>query len=133
MEELGFPGWLRATHFLNIIFMSFLIRSGIEILAAHPKLYWNDDCRHGSEWARFTKKEMPKDELWTSKDEEESYSSLIAMPGLGHRSGPARAHRQRAVGGPEPVRARGDRHPRSLSVGLDARHGRTRSTRTSPR
>ena len=81
MEELGFPTWLRATHFLNIIFMSFLIRSGIEILAAHPKLYWNDDCRHGSEWARFTKKEMPKDELWTSKDEEESYSSVIAMPG----------------------------------------------------
>ena len=63
MEELGFPAWIRATHFLNIIFMSFLIRSGIEILAAHPKLYWNDDCRHGSEWARFTKKEMPKDEL----------------------------------------------------------------------
>jgi DMSO/TMAO reductase YedYZ molybdopterin-dependent catalytic subunit/thiosulfate reductase cytochrome b subunit len=81
MEDLGFPAWIRATHFLNIIFMSFLIRSGIEILAAHPKLYWNDDCRHGSEWARFTKKEMPKDELWTSKDEEESYSSTIAMPG----------------------------------------------------
>ena len=81
MEELGFPAWIRATHFLNIIFMSFLIRSSIEILAAHPKLYWNDDCRHGSEWARFTKKEMPKDELWTSKDEEESYPSTIAMPG----------------------------------------------------
>ncbi len=50
MEELGFPAWIRATHFLNIIFISFLIRSGLEILSAHPKLYWNDDCRHGSEW-----------------------------------------------------------------------------------
>ena len=81
MEELGFPAWIRATHLLNIIFMSFLIRSGIQILASHPKLYWNDDCRHGSEWARFTKKEMPQDKLWTSEDEEEEYPSTIAMPG----------------------------------------------------
>lgn len=79
--EVDFPAWIRATHFLNIIFMSFLIRSGIQILASHPKLYWNDDCRHGSEWARFTNKEMPKDKLWTSKDEEEHYPSTIAMPG----------------------------------------------------
>lgn len=76
-----FPGWLRATHLLNIIFMSFLIRSGIEILSSHPKLYFNDDCHHGSEWARFTRKVMPQDRLWTSQDEEEDYTSIIAMPG----------------------------------------------------
>ncbi|MDQ3910983.1 MAG: cytochrome b/b6 domain-containing protein [Actinomycetota bacterium] len=79
--ELDFPGWLRLTHFLNIIFISFLVRSGIEILSSHPKLYFNDDCRHGSEWARFTRKEMPTDKLWTSKDEEEDYSSVVALPG----------------------------------------------------
>ncbi len=89
MEELGFPAWIRATHLLNIIFISFLIRSGIQILASHPKLYWNDACRHGSEWVRFTKKEMPKDELWTSQDEEEYYNSIIAMPG-GDSLGPGR-------------------------------------------
>ena len=89
MEELGFPAWIRATHLLNIIFLSFLIRSGIQILASHPKLYWNDACRHGSEWARFTKKEMPKDKLWTTQDEEEYYNSIIAMPG-GDSLGPGR-------------------------------------------
>jgi len=81
VEELGFPAWIRATHFLNIIFISFLIRSGIEILSAHPKLYWNDDCRHGSEWLRITSKTMPRDKLWTSQDEEEDFSPLVAMPG----------------------------------------------------
>jgi hypothetical protein len=70
VEELGFPWWIRATHLLNIIFMSFLVRSGTQILASHPKLYWNDACKHGSEWVRFTEKEMPKDELWTSLYEE---------------------------------------------------------------
>src|SRR5215208_1467061 len=32
MPELDFPAWIRITHFINIIFISFLIRSGNEIL-----------------------------------------------------------------------------------------------------
>jgi methionine sulfoxide reductase catalytic subunit len=81
MTILDFPLWLRATHFLNLLFISLLVRSGIEILSAHPKLYWNDDCMPGSEWLRFTRKEQPANELWTSRDEEESFSSWIALPG----------------------------------------------------
>jgi hypothetical protein len=38
MPELDFPAWIRITHFINIIFISFLIRRGIEILGTHPKL-----------------------------------------------------------------------------------------------
>jgi DMSO/TMAO reductase YedYZ molybdopterin-dependent catalytic subunit/thiosulfate reductase cytochrome b subunit len=81
LTGLDFPLWLRAIHYLNIVFLSLIIRSGIEILSAHPKLYWKDDAMPGSEWIRFTKKKLPKDELWTSRDEEESFSSWIAMPG----------------------------------------------------
>ena len=81
MPELDFPAWIRVTHFVNIVFISFLIRSGIEILATHPKLYWNDDSRPGSEWARFTRKVMPRDKLYDTLDEEEDYSSIVAMPG----------------------------------------------------
>ena len=81
MTILDFPLWLRATHFLNLLFISLLVRSGFEILSAHPKLYWNDDCAPGSEWLRFTRKQMPAHELWTSRDEEESFSSWIALPG----------------------------------------------------
>ena len=78
---LDFPLWLRATHFLNLLFLSLLVRSGLEILSAHPKLYWNDDCTPGSEWLRLTRKRQPEHELWTSRDEEESFSSWIALPG----------------------------------------------------
>jgi len=46
--ELEFPWWLRITHYVNIVFMLFLIRSGWEIVATHPKLYWNDDSKPGS-------------------------------------------------------------------------------------
>jgi methionine sulfoxide reductase catalytic subunit len=78
---LDFPLWLRTTHFLNLLFISLLVRSGLEILSAHPKLYWNDDCTPGSEWLRLTRKQLPEHDLWTSRDEETSFSSWIALPG----------------------------------------------------
>jgi hypothetical protein len=40
----GFPAWLRVQHFLNLFFMAFIIRAGIQILADHPRLYWKRDC-----------------------------------------------------------------------------------------
>ena len=76
-----FPFWLRFAHFINIIFIILLIRSGIEILSAMPKLYWNDHARPGSEWLKFTRKKIPHDRMWTSLEEEESFSSWIALPG----------------------------------------------------
>lgn len=76
-----FPAWLRYAHFINLIFITLLIRSGIEILAALPKLYWKDNATPGTEWIKFTKKVMPKDRLWTSLEEEESFSPWIALPG----------------------------------------------------
>jgi methionine sulfoxide reductase catalytic subunit len=77
----GFPVWLRYAHFINLIFITLLIRSGIEILSALPKLYWKDHATPGTEWIKFTKKVMPKNRLWTSLDEEESFSPWIALPG----------------------------------------------------
>lgn len=51
MHPLDFPLWLRALHFTNLLFLTLLIRSGIEILSAHPKFYWDDNCEPGTEWA----------------------------------------------------------------------------------
>lgn len=78
-----FPLWVVITHFLNIFFMLLLFRSGIEVLSAFPKLYWHDDCPPGREWLRLSKKVYGADsrKLWTSLDEEESWSPLIALPG----------------------------------------------------
>jgi methionine sulfoxide reductase catalytic subunit len=78
---LDYPLWLRAAHFFNFLFLSLLVRSGIEILSAHPRLYWNDHCTPGSEWLKFTKKRRPTDRLWTASDEETSFSPLLALPG----------------------------------------------------
>ena len=44
IASLGFPAWLRVTHFINLLFIGLLIRSGLQILGAHPRLYWNDGC-----------------------------------------------------------------------------------------
>ncbi|MEO6030290.1 MAG: oxidoreductase, partial [Burkholderiaceae bacterium] len=35
----GFPAGLRLMHFLNLFFMAFIIRAGLQILADHPRLY----------------------------------------------------------------------------------------------
>jgi len=78
-----FPWWVVVTHFLNLFFLLLLMRSGIEVLSAFPKLYWNDDCPPGREWARFSKKMYGADfrKPWSSMDEEEAWSPVVALPG----------------------------------------------------
>lgn len=78
-----FPLWVVITHFLNIFFLLLLARSGLEVLSAFPKLYWNDDCPPGREWLRFSRKTFSADSRkpWSSLDEEESWSPVIALPG----------------------------------------------------
>lgn len=79
--QLGFPVWVRAAHILNILILTLLMRSGLEILSSHPRFYWNDACRPGSEWLRFTRKSPAPGQVWTGRDEETPFSSWIALPG----------------------------------------------------
>lgn len=82
--ELDFPAWLRITHFINFIMMGFLIRSGWEVLASHPRLYWNNHCTPGSEWLKFTKDKVPTTPgAYTARDDQRSLSPLISLPGKG--------------------------------------------------
>ena len=81
MVYYDFPVWIRFAHFINLIFITLLIRSGIEILSSLPKLYWNDHAIPGTEWIKFTKKKLLQNRLWISLEEEESFSSWIALPG----------------------------------------------------
>lgn len=86
----GFPLWLRICHYLNFAFVMLLIRSGICILMDHPRLYFNDHCTPGSEWLRLTPIRVPKDRVWTAKDDARYISPLIATPGYRHSIGIAR-------------------------------------------
>jgi thiosulfate reductase cytochrome b subunit len=81
--QYGFPLWIVLTHFLNILFLSLLVRSGLGILSAFPKLYLSDDCPPGREFIRFSKRTFSADapKPWTSLDEEESWSPAITLPG----------------------------------------------------
>jgi len=78
-----FPWWVVITHFVNIFFMVLLFRSGLEVLSAFPKFYWHDNCPPGREWLRLSKKMYAAESRrpWSSLDEEESWSPLIALPG----------------------------------------------------
>ena len=85
----GFPLWLRALHYLNLFFMAFIIRSGIQILADHPRLYWNRDCTPDTDWFRF-QRPVPTDRVWTSKDDSVTIPRWLGIPGIRHTVGLAR-------------------------------------------
>jgi len=86
----GFPVWVRYCHFFNFFFVAFLIRSGLSILMDHPRLYFNDGCTPGSEWIRFTPLQVPRDRIWTAKDDARYISPLVGTPGYRHTIGVAR-------------------------------------------
>lgn len=81
LAVLGFPIWLRAAHWINFILMGIVMRSGVQILGGYPRLYWNDNCRPGAEWIKFTKKPIPTDRPWITLDQEVSVSPLLGQPG----------------------------------------------------
>ena len=87
----GFPFWIRWSHFSNMFFLFMLIRSGLSILMDHPRLYWNDNCTPGTEWMRFTPIKVPKDRVWTAKDDARYISPIVSTPGYRHTVGVARS------------------------------------------
>ena len=86
----GFPAWARYCHFFNFLFVTMLIRSGLSILMDHPRLYFNDGCTPGSEWIRLTPLKVPRDRIWTAKDDARYISPLVGTPGYRHTIGLAR-------------------------------------------
>jgi len=85
----GLPWWLEIQHFLNLLFMIFIIRAGIQILADHPRLYWTRHCTPGRDWFRI-QKPVPEDPLWTAKQDSISLPKQFGLPGLRHSIGLAR-------------------------------------------
>ena len=88
-ETASIPPLILITHLINIFCLVLLIRSGIQILFDHPKLYWTDNTKDDNHWLKFGKKVMPKNKLWTSLDEAEDPGKL-ALPGGNHNLGSAR-------------------------------------------
>jgi methionine sulfoxide reductase catalytic subunit len=85
----GLPLWVGVTHFLNLLLMLFIIRSGIQILADHPRLYWTRHSTPGKDWFRF-QRPVPEDPLWTAKQDSVTLPKHLGLPGLRHSIGLAR-------------------------------------------
>jgi sulfoxide reductase catalytic subunit YedY len=85
----GFPAWARWQHFLNLFFMVFIIRAGLQILSDHPRLYWTRHSTPGTDWFRI-QRPVPADPLWTAKQDSISLPAQIGLPGLRHSIGLAR-------------------------------------------
>jgi len=90
-DPIGFPWWLRLSHWVNFFFLITIIRSGLSILADHPRLYWNNGCSPGSEWLRFTPLQIPQNKVWTAKEDARYLSPILGLPGYRHTVGLARS------------------------------------------
>lgn len=80
---MEFPWWLRIEHFVNILFVTLFIRSGIEILGTFPKLHTSIHTPLGGQWAQFTIQEKRKNKYFPASGEYEDYSPVISLPGHG--------------------------------------------------
>jgi thiosulfate reductase cytochrome b subunit len=83
------PVWARAQHFLNLFFLIFIIRAGLQILADHPRLYWTRHSTPGRAWLRM-QKEVPDVPLWTAKQDSLTLPRHLGLPGIRHSIGLAR-------------------------------------------
>lgn len=85
----GFPVWARWQHFFNVFFLIFILRSGVQILSDHPRLYWTRHSTPGHDWFRI-QKPVPTDPLWTAKQDSISLPGQVGLPGIRHSIGLAR-------------------------------------------
>ena len=85
----GLPAWLGWTHFFNLFLMMFIIRSGIQILCDHPRLYFSRNSTPGKdEWLRVGPP-VP-DGYWTANDDTVALPPQFGLPGFRHSIGLAR-------------------------------------------
>ncbi|SES19845.1 molybdopterin-dependent oxidoreductase [Corynebacterium cystitidis] len=78
-----FPVWLRIEHFVNILFVTLFIRSGIEILGTFPKLHSSVHTPAGKQWAQFTVKQKRRKKYYPVAGEYDDYHPIVSLPGHG--------------------------------------------------
>jgi len=83
------PVWVGVQHFFNLFLLIFIIRSGVQILSDHPRLYWTRHSTPGKDWFRV-QEPVPADPLWTAKQDSISLPGQIGLPGIRHSIGLAR-------------------------------------------
>ncbi len=85
----GLPIFVGVQHFFNLFLLIFIIRSGVQILSDHPRLYWTRHSTPGKDWFRI-QKPVPDELLWTAKQDSISLPGQVGLPGIRHSIGLAR-------------------------------------------
>lgn len=88
----GRPAWVGWTHFFNLFMMMFIIRTGIQILCDHPRLYFSRNSTPGKdEWLRVGPP-IAEDQLetWTANADTVALPPQLGLPGFRHSIGLAR-------------------------------------------
>lgn len=88
-EPQGFPWWLRWQHFLNIVFLIPIMRSGLQILAGRPRLFWKVGQRPGQEWLRLNDA-IEQGARVSPRHDAVSLPSQLGLPGTRRSSASAR-------------------------------------------
>jgi DMSO/TMAO reductase YedYZ molybdopterin-dependent catalytic subunit/thiosulfate reductase cytochrome b subunit len=93
----GFPVWVRYQHYFNLVVMLFIMRSGLQILADHPRLTLDAGCQPDTEWLRLRGPvpsdrlgPVPPDRTWNAKDDCVGLPRGLGLPGIRHTIGLAR-------------------------------------------
>lgn len=86
---VGLPAWIGWQHFLNMFLMVFIMRSGLTIIADHPRFYWTRHSTPGKDWFRV-QKPIPHDPLYTAKADSITLPNGVGLPGQRHSIGLAR-------------------------------------------
>ncbi len=85
----GLPLWVGIQHWFNLLLLVFIMRSGLQILSDHPRLYWTRHSTPGRDWFRV-QKPVPTEPLWTAKQDSISLPGQVGLPGIRHSIGLAR-------------------------------------------
>lgn len=85
-ENAGFPVWVGWQHFFNMLLLIPIIRSGLTIIADHPRFYWTRHSTPGRDWLRM-QKPVPADPLWTAKQDSITLPDQVGLPGRRHSIG----------------------------------------------
>jgi sulfoxide reductase catalytic subunit YedY len=88
-HAMSLPIWVGVQHFFNLLLLVFIMRSGLQILSDHPRLYWTRHSTPGRDWFRI-QKPVPTEPLWTAKKDSISLPGQVGLPGLRHSIGLAR-------------------------------------------
>ncbi len=88
-QTAALPIWVGVQHFFNLFLLIFIVRSGLQILTDHPRLYWTRHSTPGRDWFRI-QQPVPPDPLWTAKKDSISLPGQVGLPGIRHSIGLAR-------------------------------------------